>query len=292
MNPSIDGLVIVDKEAGWTSHDVVARMRRIAGTRRVGHAGTLDPMATGVLLLGVNRATRLLGYLSDKSKTYEATIRLGSNTITDDSEGEVIAQCAAAELAAVTDEEIVNQIPNFRGVIQQRPSSVSAIKIDGKRSYARVRAGEDVVLPEREVTVYRYEMTPLARTSSYIDLNVTIECSSGTYIRALARDLGAALGVGGHLTSLRRTAIDSFTLDSAKKISDYEKDFTLMPMVEVARRVFPIRIISDQEREVLSHGGRLTSNETDAVTAAIFDDSLIALIENRLDGAKPVAVFV
>jgi len=267
-------------------------MRRIAGTRRVGHAGTLDPMATGLLLLGVNRATRLLGYLSDKSKTYEATIRLGSTTITDDAEGEILAQCTALELAQVSDEQIIDQIANFRGDIHQRPSSVSAIKIDGKRSYARVRAGEVVELPEREVTIYRYEITSIARTDSYLDIKATVECSSGTYIRALARDLGSALGVGGHLTSLRRTSIDSFTLDLAKKIGDYETDFTLMPMVEVARRVFPVRTITEKERDVLSHGGKLSPNETDAVTAAIFDDSLIALIENRLTEAKPVAVFV
>lgn len=289
---SRDGLVLIDKESGWTSHDVVARMRRIAGTRRVGHAGTLDPMATGLLLLGINRATRLLGYLSNKSKTYEATIRLGASTITDDAEGAVIAQCNAAELAAVTDADITKAIASFQGEIKQRPSSVSAIKIGGVRSYAKVRAGEEVVLPEREVTIYQYDATLLTRTSSYIDLRATIECSSGTYIRALARDLGVALGVGGHLTSLRRTSIDSFTLETAKKIGDLEEDFTFMPLVEVARRAFPVRTISDQERAILSHGGKLTPSETDDVTAAIFEDSLIALVQNRLEEAKPLAVFV
>lgn len=288
---SRDGLVIIDKESGWTSHDVVARMRRIAGTRRVGHAGTLDPMATGLLLLGIGRATRLLGYLSNKSKTYEATIRLGAATITDDAEGEVIAQCTPVELAAVTDIEIYRNIATFRGEIQQRPSSVSAIKIDGVRSYTRVRAGDEVVLPERAVTIYRCDAKILARTSTYIDLMATIECSSGTYIRALARDLGIALGVGGHLTSLRRTVIDSFTLESARKIDQLEEDFTFMPMVEVARLIFPVRMITDQERQVLSHGGKLTSSEADEVVAAIFEESLVALVQNRSDGAKPLAVF-
>jgi len=288
---SRDGLVIVDKESGWTSHDVVARMRRIAGTRRVGHAGTLDPMATGLLLLGIGRATRLLGYLSNKSKTYEATIRLGAATITDDAEGEVIAQCTPAELAAVTDIEIYRSIAAFRGEIQQRPSSVSAIKIDGVRSYTRVRAGDEVVLPERAVTIYRCDAKILTRTSTYIDLMATIECSSGTYIRALARDLGIALGVGGHLTSLRRTVIDSFTLESARKIDQFEEDFTFMPMVEVARLIFPVRMITGQERQVLSHGGKLAPSEIDEVVAAIFEESLIALVQNRSDGAKPLAVF-
>lgn len=292
MNPPIDGLVIVDKESGWTSHDVVARMRRIAGTRRVGHAGTLDPMATGLLLLGVNRATRLLGYLSDKSKTYEATIRLGASTITDDAEGDVIAECTPAELAKISDEEIARQVATFRGEIRQRPSSVSAIKIDGVRSYAKVRAGEEVVLPERTVTIFRYDAKVTSRTTSHIDLAVTVECSSGTYIRALARDLGNALGVGGHLTSLRRTAIDSFTLESAKKIGDYEKEFTFMPMVKIARIAFPVREISEQERQILSHGGKLAPSESPEVTAAICQDSLIALIQNRPDGAKPLAVFI
>lgn len=288
----IDGLVLVDKESGWTSHDVVARMRRIAGTRRVGHAGTLDPMATGLLLLGVNRATRLLGYLANKTKIYEATIRLGAATITDDAEGEIISQATTDELTAVTDARINEQVAAFRGEIWQRPSSVSAIKIDGVRSYAKVRAGEEVIIPEREVIIYRFETTLLARTSSYIDLAATVECSSGTYIRALARDLGNILGVGGHLTSLRRTAIDSFTVESAKKIGDYEGNLTLMPMVEVARRAFPVRLLSEQEHAILSHGGKLTPSESDAVTAAIFEDSLIALVQNRLDGAKPLAVFV
>lgn len=292
MSDQLDGLVLVDKEAGWTSHDVVARMRRIAGTRRVGHAGTLDPMATGLLLLGVNRATRLLGYLSNKSKTYEAVIRLGAATTTDDAEGEVVSQCSADALAAVTDSNIADRIEFFRGDIGQRPSSVSAIKVGGVRSYARVRAGEEVVLPERAVTIFRYDAAVKDRTSTHIDIAATVECSSGTYIRALARDLGTALGVGGHLTALRRTAIDSFSLESARKIGDYETDFSMMPMVDVARLAFPVRTLTDAQRQTLSHGGKLTPNETDEVTAAIFEDALIALVENRPDGAKPLAVFV
>ena len=289
---SRDGLVIVDKESGWTSHDVVARMRRIAGTRRVGHAGTLDPMATGVLILGINRATRLLGYLSSRSKTYEATIRLGASTITDDAEGEVISQATSAELAAVTEAEITRQIAMFRGEIKQRPSSVSAIKIDGVRSYTKVRAGEEVVLPEREVNIFRYEAVLRERSEFYIDIDAIVECSSGTYIRALARDLGAHLAVGGHLTALRRTSIDSFTVGAARKIDEYEKYFDFMPLVDAARMAFQTRSLTDQERHILSHGGSLTPNESDVVTAAIFEESLIALVQNRSDEAKPLAVFV
>jgi tRNA pseudouridine55 synthase len=288
----MDGLVIVDKESGWTSHDVVARMRKIAGTRRVGHAGTLDPMATGVLILGINRATRLLGYLSSKSKTYEATIRLGSTTITDDAEGEVIAHCDPAVLAEITDVDITTQIAQFRGEILQRPSSVSAIKIDGIRAYAKVRAGENVVLPERAVTIYRLEAGVIQRSSATIDVAITVDCSSGTYIRALARDLGSALGLGGHLIALRRTAIDSFTIDGARKINDLDKDFKMMSIVEAARSTFQIRTLTEQERESLSHGIALSPNETGAVTAAVFEDSLIALVQNVLDRAKPLAVFV
>jgi tRNA pseudouridine55 synthase len=245
----MDGLVIVDKERGWTSHDVVARMRKIAGTRRVGHAGTLDPMATGVLILGINRATRLLGYLSSKSKTYEATIRLGSSTITDDAEGEVIAQCGPADLA------------------------------------------ENVVLAERAVTIYRLEVGVIQRSSSAVDVAITVECSSGTYVRALARDLGSALGVGGHLIALRRTAIDTFTLEGARKIDELDKDLAMISMVDAARSTFQIRMLTEQERESLSHGIAISPNENGAVTAALFEDSLIALLQNVLDRAKPLAVF-
>lgn len=287
----MDGLVIVDKESGWTSHDVVARMRKIAGTRRVGHAGTLDPMATGVLILGINRATRLLGYLSSKSKTYEATIRLGSTTITDDAEGEVIAQCGPADLAEISDVDITTQIAQFRGDILQRPSSVSAIKIDGIRSYAKVRAGENVVLPERAVTIYRFEAGVIQRSSAALDIAITVECSSGTYVRALARDLGSALGIGGHLIALRRTAIDSFTLEGARKIDELDKNFAMISMVDAARSTFQIRTLTEQERESLSHGIAISPNENGAVTAALFEDSLIALVQNVLDRAKPLAVF-
>jgi len=289
---ALDGLVIVDKESGWTSHDVVARMRRIAGTRRVGHAGTLDPMATGVLILGVNRATRLLGYLANKSKTYEATIRLGATTITDDAEGEITAQCAPDDLARITEDLVEAELAGFRGEIKQRPSSVSAIKIGGVRSYAKVRAGEEVVLPERAITIYRLEAKVIGRSSSHIDIAATVECSSGTYIRAIARDLGSRLGVGGYLTSLRRTAIDSFTLESAKTLSELETELELMPMVDAARLTFPTRWLNQSEQQALGHGIAVAESETGDVTAAIYEDSLIALLQNSGAKAKPLAVFI
>ncbi|WOQ18331.1 tRNA pseudouridine(55) synthase TruB [Raineyella sp. W15-4] len=215
------GLLVIDKPAGLTSHDVVARARRILGTRKVGHAGTLDPMATGVLILGVGRATRLLGHLALHDKAYDATIRLGQVTLTDDAEGEVVASAGAVGL---TDDAIRAAMATFTGAIAQRPSAVSAIKVDGKRSYARVRAGEQVELPARPVTVSRFDL--LARRDAHadevavVDLDVTVECSTGTYVRALARDLGEALGTGGHLTALRRTRVGGFGLDTAQTLPE------------------------------------------------------------------------
>src|SRR5437016_9474004 len=196
-----DGLVIVDKPAGWTSHDVVGRVRRLARTRRVGHAGTLDPMATGVLVVGVEKTTRLLGHLALTRKAYDATIRLGQATVTDDAEGEVTATADAAHLR---DAEILAAIGPLTGEILQVPSSVSAIKVNGVRSYARVRSGDEVKLAARPVTVYAFDVHGIRRSNDVIDVDVSVACSSGTYIRALARDLGGALGVGGHLTALRR----------------------------------------------------------------------------------------
>ena len=218
MSP--EGLLIVDKPAGWTSHDVVARARRLCGTRRVGHAGTLDPMATGVLVLGVERATKLLTFLVGCDKTYTATIRLGQDTVTDDAEGEVTA---TADASGVTDDAVDKAVAALTGEIDQVPSAVSAIKINGQRSYARVRAGEDVAIPARRVTVSRFEIldqrTRAVEGQQVWDLDVVVDVSSGTYIRALARDLGNALGVGGHLTALRRTQVGPYTLDHADRKS-------------------------------------------------------------------------
>lgn len=213
--PGPSGLLVVDKPAGTTSHGVVGQVRRILGTRKVGHAGTLDPMATGVLLVGVGRATRLLGHLSLHDKDYEATIRLGAATVTDDREGEVVAVADGQRLAAVSEAQIHAGIGLLMGEIDQVPTSVSAIKVDGRRAHALVRAGEDVELAARRVTVERFDVRAMRRDATWIDLDVDITCSTGTYVRALARDLGSQLGVGGHLTALRRTRVGAWSLASA-----------------------------------------------------------------------------
>ncbi|MFD4249968.1 tRNA pseudouridine(55) synthase TruB [Amycolatopsis thermoflava] len=217
------GLLVVDKPPGMTSHDVVARVRRIMGTRKVGHAGTLDPMATGVLVLGVERATKLLGHLALDRKTYLATLALGVSTTTDDAEGEHLSTADPDALAAVTDEAIASGIAALTGEIQQVPSAVSAVKIAGKRAYARVRAGEEVALKPRPVTVYRFDLLATRRVADRIELDAVVECSSGTYVRALARDLGEALGVGGHLAALRRTTVGPFGIAAARTLEQLEE---------------------------------------------------------------------
>ena len=280
-----DGLVVVDKPQGWTSHDVVGRMRRLARTRKVGHAGTLDPMATGVLLLGVGRATRLLGHLALTDKEYLATIRLGQTTVTDDAEGEVVTTTPVD----IDDDQVVRQIAVLTGDLLQVPSSVSAIKVDGQRSYARVRAGEDVVLAPRPVTVSRFEL--LARRGD--DLDVAVTCTSGTYIRALARDLGAALGVGGHLTALRRTRVGPFDLLRARtleQLEDLDPDVVLLDDAVAAS--FPRRDLDEQEALDLSHGRRLTPTGLTGVVGA-FDGQgrCVALVEDTDDLARAQVVF-
>ncbi|HEU4910580.1 MAG TPA: tRNA pseudouridine(55) synthase TruB [Actinomycetes bacterium] len=286
-----DGLVVVDKPAGLTSHDVVARVRRLAGTRRVGHAGTLDPMATGVLVLGVNRATRLLGHLALTEKAYDATIRLGATTVTDDADGEVLVTTSAA---SVTDEAVVAGLAALTGAIEQVPSAVSAVKIDGKRSYKRVREGEQVELPPRPVTVH--ELTPVAtrRDGDFVDVDVRVVCSSGTYVRAIARDLGAALGVGGHLTALRRTRVGPYDLSLAHTLDELAESFALLPIAEAARSAFPARDVGEDEAKVVSHGGPLASVGAGAGPVAVFapDGTFLALVEERGATTKAVAVFV
>jgi len=212
MSTGADGLLVVDKPSGWTSHDVVARVRRLCGTRRVGHAGTLDPMATGVLVLGVNRATKLLTFLVGCNKTYTATVRLGEATVTDDAQGQVTSR---ADASMVTREAVTAAIARLTGPIEQVPSSVSAIKVDGERAYARVRQGKDVELASRAVTVHRFDVLDLLAGGPVVDVDIEVEVSSGTYVRALARDLGVSLGVGGHLTALRRTRVGRFDLAEA-----------------------------------------------------------------------------
>lgn len=285
-----DGLVVVDKPGGLTSHDVVARVRRLAGTRRVGHAGTLDPMATGVLVLGVNRATRLLGHLALTEKAYDATIRLGASTVTDDAEGEIVA---SADTAAVTEAEVAAGAAALTGLIEQVPSAVSAVKIRGERAYKRVRAGEDVALAARPVTVHRFEVTEVRRVGAHLDVDVRVVCSSGTYVRALARDLGAALGVGGHLTALRRTRVGPYGLDVARTLEELAEDLVVLPIADAARAAFPARHVDQAQATVVSHGGPLPASGA-AGPVAVFgpDGSFLALVEDRGASTKAVAVFV
>ncbi|RYP82079.1 tRNA pseudouridine(55) synthase TruB [Nocardioides guangzhouensis] len=284
------GLVVVDKPGGMTSHDVVARVRRLAGTRKVGHAGTLDPMATGVLVLGVGRATRLLGHLMLTEKAYDATVRLGIATTTDDAEGETTATADATRL---TEAEVHEALRAFVGDIEQVPTAVSAIKVDGKRAYARVRAGEDVDLPARPVTVHELVPGPLRGGEGVVDLDLSLRCSSGTYVRAIARDLGAALGVGGHLTALRRTAVGRFDLTSAHTLDQLADDFEVLPIAEAARRTFPAYDLDVERAQAVRHGRPLDLEV--AATTAVFapDGEFLALYEPAAEPgrAKPVAVF-
>jgi tRNA pseudouridine55 synthase len=286
----VDGLVVVDKPGGWTSHDVVARMRRLAGTRKVGHAGTLDPMATGVLVLGVGRATRLLGHLAAHDKSYDATIRLGASTVTDDAEGDVTGGSTCDD---ITEDQLSHAVLAFVGEIDQVPSAVSAVKVDGVRSYARVRAGEEVDLPARRVTVSAFDVHAVTRPSAdLLDVEVTVTCTSGTYIRALARDLGAALGVGGHLTALRRTRVGGFTLASAHTLDQLEKELTLVTLADAVRASFPSRTVQGADESSVRHGRPLPlAGETGLTGVFGADGGVLALMEPRGDTLKVVTGF-
>lgn len=292
-NPALAraGLLVVDKPAGMTSHDVVARCRRLLGTRRVGHAGTLDPMATGVLVLGVERATKLLGLLALTTKSYRATIRLGRSTVTDDAEGEVLD---TVDAAGVTDAAIAAGIRALTGEIAQVPASVSAIKVDGKRAYTRMREGETVELAARPVTVSRFDV--LARRDvpdeGFVDLDVEVDCSSGTYIRALARDLGRALGVGGHLTVLRRTKVGPFGLEHARTLDELADDPTpSLALDEAIAVAFDSRSVTADEAAVLGHGRWLDPIGRAGVYAAVGPDGrTVALLEEKGKRAAPVFV--
>lgn len=256
------GVLLVDKPGGMTSHDVVARARRALGTRKVGHAGTLDPMATGLLVLGVGGATRLLTFITGLGKTYRATIRLGAATTTDDAEGEVVQTADAASLAGVEDAAIDAGIARLTGEIDQVPSAVSAIKVDGRRAYDRVRAGEDVQLSARRVTVSRFEVALRRRSTEAIELDVEVDCSSGTYIRALARDLGRDLGVGGHLTALRRTRIGAFDVSAAVAIEAISAAALRTP-ADAAACALPVLAVDAQQARDLRHGKRLAGLAAD-----------------------------
>lgn len=283
MTVAPDGLLVVDKPGGWTSHDVVGRVRRLAATRKVGHAGTLDPMATGVLVLGIGRATRLLGHLSLTDKEYDATIRLGIATVTDDAEGEVLDRRDASGVG-----DVAEAMAQLTGEIEQVPSAVSAVKVDGVRSYARVRAGEDVELASRTVTVSRFEL--LARRGHELDVRVT--CTSGTYVRALARDLGRILGVGAHLTALRRTRVGPFALAEARTLEEIAADLAVVPLDAAVAACFPRRELTDDEALALSYGKKLEPIGTAGVHGAFaLDGRCIALVEDRDGVARSIVVF-
>ena len=303
---ALPGLLLVDKDPDWTSHDVVAKVRGLANTRRVGHAGTLDPMATGLLLLGLESATKLLTFLVGEDKTYTATIRLGASTVTDDREGEILTEAIPAAVAAITTDAIEAALANLRGEIMQVPSSVSAIKVDGERAYAKVRGGDEVKLAARPVTISRFELTaqPVLVDGKFLDLEAVVDCSSGTYIRALARDLGAALGVGGHLTALRRTRIGGYSVDQAKPLVELQaakaanQPLPILPSAAAAAQQFPVKRLSEQDEVDLRHGKRLQLTEAERSEfpknqpiAALRDDQLVAMLERHGAQLKSLVVF-
>jgi len=287
------GLVVVDKSAGMTSHDVVARVRRLAGTRKVGHAGTLDPMATGVLVLGVDRATRLLGHLILTEKSYDATVRLGVTTTTDDAEGEVleVSDIGAAWLQPGL---VQTEFEEQTGEILQVPTAVSAIKVDGKRAYQRVRDGEQVELKARPVTVHDMVVHDQRAVGDLLDVDISVRCSSGTYIRAIARDVGAALHVGGHLTALRRTAVGPFDLSVARTLDELADDFAVLPIADAARATFASVDLDEEQAGHVRVGRALDLALPGEGPHAVFapGGEFLALYEQRGQQARPVAVFV
>lgn len=309
MSDTPDGLLLVDKPGGLTSHDVVSAVRRLARTRKVGHAGTLDPMATGLLVLGIGKATRLLTYLVGADKTYTATIRLGQATTTDDAEGEVVEGSQLADVV-LSHDDVEAHLGALRGDIQQVPATVSAIKVDGKRAYARARAGEEVTLAARPVTIHEFSITglthvPAPEGRTLTDVDVVVRCSSGTYIRSLARDLGASLGVGGHLTALRRLAVGEFDVADAVELPPRGEEPqangetpaalgspSFLPLGQALRAAFPIRIATEAEQRALSYGQQIEPNEVDGVVGVLgADGQALALVENRDGVGKPILVF-
>jgi len=282
----MDGFLLIDKAGGMTSHDVVAMARKRLDIRKVGHAGTLDPMATGVLVLGVGIATRLLTYITDGRKGYEATIFLGKSTHTDDKDGDLTFTAGPDVVTNIRDEQIKVELNKFIGEIKQRPSSVSAIKIDGKTAHARVRAGESVEIAERDVSIYELVIKEIRHLPNAIEVDILVTCSAGTYIRAIARDLGAVLKTGGHLTYLRRTMVSPFVIDQCKQI----KDADLIPIAAVVEKLFPIRKLELSQSKEISFGRVIEQNSSEGVFAALDNQgNFVALLENKLQGSQIVA---
>jgi len=285
-----DGFLVVDKAGGMTSHDVVAVARKALGTRKVGHAGTLDPMATGILVLGFGHGTRLLQYITDGDKSYSATVVLGASTVTDDREGEVLT---VTDASTVSDSEIAKILSSMVGTIAQRPSSVSAVKVGGERAYDRVRAGEKFELEARTVTITQLDILAIRHLTTTTEVDIEVTCSAGTFIRAIARDLGESLGVGGHLSALRRSRVAGFTEADAISFEDLKSQkFTPLNLAEVARTTFMPRELSLDEVQELSFGRPLSENGNTVINAALSPDNrLIALLKDEGGKAKPIAVF-
>jgi tRNA pseudouridine55 synthase len=284
------GLILVNKPQGFTSHDVVAKVRKAVGTRNVGHAGTLDPMATGLLVLGIESGTKLLTFIVGADKTYEATIRLGARTVTDDAEGELVKQVDAS---SITDDQIRTEILKLTGKISQRPSSVSAIKVNGVRAYDQVRAGVEVELKSREVEVIRFDLVgETTRDAGFVDLDVIVDCSSGTYIRALARDVGASLGVGGHLTALSRTRVGEFQVGDAVSLEQLsEGDYEIISLLEAAKTVLPTLEITEQQAIDFRNGKRLPGSVA-VLTGVYSGTDFVAVVEAAESNLlKSVSVF-
>lgn len=267
------GVVLIDKPTGLTSHDVVAQLRKKLSEKKIGHAGTLDPFASGLLIMGVGSGTKLLHHLFGLDKQYLATIRLGQSTFTDDLEGAVVSEASASHISL---EQILREVRNLTGKIQQAPSRVSAIKIEGNRAYELARAGEAVEIPARSVEVYHFQVSSELRiVREFLEFDVTVDCSSGTYIRALARDIGKALGVGGHLRALRRSRVGEFSIGDAFKVEDASN---LRSLASVAEKVFPRVELSGQQAQDIIHGKRIGLDASVSV-AAIYKDQLLAILE-------------
>jgi len=282
----MDGFLLIDKAGGMTSHDVVAMARKKLDTKKVGHAGTLDPMATGVLILGVGIATRLLTYITDGKKTYEATILLGKSTHTDDKDGDLTFTGDQEIISKISDDQIKGELAKFIGKIKQRPSSVSAIKIDGKTAHARVRAGESVEIAERDVTIYELITKEIRNLSNVIEVDISVTCSAGTYIRAIARDLGSNLNIGGHLIALRRSLVSPFSIEQCKQV----KDADLIPVGELIEKLFPTRNLDLAQSSEIRFGRVIEQNSKEGVFAALDNQgNFVALLENKLQGNLVVA---
>lgn len=300
---SVNGLLLIDKPEGWTSHDVVAKVRGIAATRRVGHAGTLDPMATGLLVLGLNGATKMLTFLVGEDKTYITTIRLGASTLTDDRESQFLT-VAAPDLVEALDEPAIREgLSRLTGEIMQVPSSVSAIKVNGERAYAKVRGGDEVKLAARSITITRFELLGNIRhvnedANHFVDFDAIIDCSSGTYVRALARDLGADLGVGGHLTALRRTRVGAYSIASATELAHLDREnLGVLSSADAARAQFASRQLSAGEVIDLRHGKRIAAGEiAEAARSKVIagfngNGELVAMLERAGGQLKSAVVF-